>query len=263
MLKKYKIAFIAFLIISILSVWVYFIINHFWFFWKKQNPKPIDKSLYIYSQNVDEKAKTSSGELTKQDFYNTQVPASFKINDDLKEFSDFLNWTPTSDEDFNQIWEYFLYWKWENKEIIDLKSCLDWKLKSDSLSWFYKDICIWENKFIKSDEVNNFHIKFQLLNLPKAYNNKDFDCSNFIKMPFDYPDNKDIIWNNNLLNTREFDYFTCKFMKDKTYDLNKDYYFYKLATQLNKCEFLEDSNLIKLCEKWVENYWEYYLKEQN
>lgn len=252
MLKKYKIALIAILIISILLVWVYLFLDY---------SKQVNKSLYIDTKQLYSDDKTSTGWIYKKKIYKDEILDKYSLNYDLDEFKSFLEWKPTEDEDFNQIWNYFLFWKWKNNEIIDLKDCIDWKVKSEKLSGFFKDICIWENKYLKDDHVNNYHIKVQLQNLPKAYNNKDFNCGIFMNTKLDFPDEKGIISNNNLISALEFDYFSCKILKDEKYDLIADYYFYKLATDSNKCKYLKDENLKLLCEKWVENYWENYSKE--
>ena len=47
------------------------------------------------------------------------------------------------------------------------------------------------------------------------------------------------------------DYFSCKKLVDSNFNLKSEYYYFLLATSLNKCDELKDKNLVKLCKENV------------
>lgn len=185
------------------------------------------------------------------DIYWEEIRSDFKLDGDLLWFQMLIDKDIWDDEIYYYLNRAYLFWdKVDNDDINKLISCLDWNISSELLSTWLKEICIWENKYIKDENSNNFSIKDSLLKLKEAKNNKDFSCNYFLEKDlYDYP--KD----DNHFITRDY-YFICNKIKNlNTYDLRKELFYYVKALEINQCDSLKDKNLINLClyEKTINN----------
>ena len=163
----------------------------------------------------------------------------------------------TNDLSFFIFLRTYLFWdKTTDNDINDLKNCLDWKKSYSELKNIeYKNICKWENKYIKDKDSNYFHIKDLLVKAKNILNWNKFSCSYFLgdnyKYDFSYissfekwttPKMAEIFLKKN-------DYLFCKKISNlKTIDLKKELFFFNKALDLKSCNYLNDKNLTKLCD---------------
>ncbi len=210
--------------------------------------KKIDNAIYSWDTLPLNDKFSSSWTI---DIYWEKIRNDFKLDWDLLGFQMLIDKDIWDDEIYYYLNRAYLFWdKINNEDISKLISCLDWDISSDLLTTWFKEICIWENKYILEEDTNYFSIKDSLSKFKEAKNNKSFSCNYFLqKNLYNYPNDK------NHFITRDY-YFICNKIKNlNTYDLRKELFYYVKALEINQCDSLKDKNLKNIClyEKTISN----------
>ena len=220
-----------------------------------QNDK---KSISVDKNNVVSTGSWESDtkkEVTKENFYSLEIPNDYNIeNRDLILLKKMLDndheffKSENSDLDFFNISRDYLFWdNYSEWKLDNLIACI-WSgvSNSDTLSWDYKSICEWKNVYIKESDTNFFHIKDKLNKYKDIVDWKDVSCEYFLSDIYDYPSDQ-------INYVRKTDYISCKKLKNiKGYSIKEELFYYTRALEIGKCEFLNDKNLIKLCNEELE-----------
>lgn len=180
--------------------------------------------------------------------YTFKVDNNFTFDWDLLLFdrmiSNDINFFNKNKEeiDFFFIWRNYLYWdKYGDINLNNLLLCLDWKKSYNELDWFYKEICKWDNKYIKDSDTNFFHIKDTLIKFKKLKDFNKWDCSYFLDLDYEYPKDEKHFQKKN-------DYMICnKILKQNDYNFKEEIFYYQTAIEKNLCIQLKDKNLVELC----------------
>ena len=190
--------------------------------------------------------------ITDKDQFNAiQIPDKVDMNADILGFLAVMNndkWNET--DDFYKIWRKALLNEGSDINVNALLDCIDGKIPFTQLDGLYKEICEGKNKYIPDEDTNFAHIKDQLNLFRKIKENKNFDCTVFLKKKYEYPLVNKITDSVNILRTNiETDVFVCSQIKDATFNIQKEYFLYKQAFVIGKCEYLDNKVLIQLCNE--------------
>jgi len=200
--------------------------------------------------------------ITQEEFFELEIPKTFELNQDLLFFLKILDndisfFEQERKKDLHALkaWRANLFGEYQDeKEIYSFLDCINWVKNSYPINGDYKEVCKWENKFIELDNnwgVNFFHIKDQFIKFKEVYEWKEKNCSYFDWTNYDFPEfvDKHLPWDNLLINYRN-DYLICNKLKNiKSFSLKKELFYYNTALRLNKCSFLKDKVLLKICNE--------------
>lgn len=189
----------------------------------------------------------------KNDFLSMEIDKDFKILDeDLVGYIDIINSDfasyqknlPKETEVYKIIRSYVYGEKfpWLNKDL--LFSCLDGKTTPDKLTGDDALICVWENKYVSENDnhVNYYHIKDTLTKFKGIVHWAGTPpCEYFIEHDYDYGTSA------NPESIKITDYLVCNKLKNKDYDIKRNYYLLQKAFDIKKCDYLDDNWLKTLC----------------
>jgi len=184
-------------------------------------------------------------ELTKGEFYDLEVDNTLIVDTDtvlgIGIFANDITAAKgnTADEETFHIWRDFLFWESNLSESDAFAKCLETG-STQGLTGVYKTICEWKDEYISDQNTNYAKIKDLFLVAKKAKEtSSDNECRTLLT--------SDYKWSGLSAEKLNGYLFCQKVANGDSFDIKDNYFFFHKAVEIEKCEFLKDENLTKLC----------------